>query len=128
MEYYDSKDAVKNDVLQYLDDNDIDLSEFDSEEQAAEEIYDKCFVDDAVTDNASGSYTFNRCMAKEFVVNNMDLLNEMVDAFGYTPHQIGMHFLNNDWEILDVMIRCYVLYGVVEDVVGNGYINKNQKT
>jgi hypothetical protein len=39
----------------------------------------------------------------------MDLLQECVQEFCIDPAEIGNKFLNDEWEWMDVTIRCYLL-------------------
>lgn len=82
--------------------------EIDSIDELADWIQETAWDDDSVTGNASGSYTFSTSEAKKNVLDNLDLLKEMAEAFGETE-KIGEHFLNGDWEYFDVSIRCYLL-------------------
>ena len=56
--YYDYYEEVKNDVLDYIENN-IDLDEFENREDLYEHLYDELFVEDSVTGNGSGSYTMS---------------------------------------------------------------------
>ena len=39
----------------------------------------------------------------------MNLLNEACDEFGTDAETVGKWFLSEDWEKMDVAIRCYLL-------------------
>lgn len=93
-------------------DEDFDLDDF------KEYLQDELWVEDHVTGNASGSYTFNRWKAQEYVSENMDLLADACDEFGVTAEEVGQHILNSDWEWADVTIRCYLLPQAIEKAVG----------
>ena len=71
--YYDYYEEVKNDVLDYIENN-IDLDEFGNREDLYEHLYDELFVEDSVTGNGSGSYTMSNRIAWEYVGDNLDLL------------------------------------------------------
>lgn len=105
---YDYKEAVKNDVLEYIKDE-INFEEFDSLEELEQHLNDKLWTVDSVTGNASGSYTFNRVEARENVIDNINILWEAVGEFGTSTEDIGNDFLNEEWEKFDVTIRCYLL-------------------
>lgn len=106
MYYY--REAVKADVLEYIR-NEIDFSEFDTLDELEEKLNDDLWTVDSVTGNASGSYTFNRWTAKEYVVDGMDELKEALREFGTPAETIAEKFLDEDWEHFDVTIRCYLL-------------------
>lgn len=66
---------------------------------------DILWVDDSVTGNASGSYTFNTWKAEENLCHNMDELEEACNEFG---QDVG-EAVKQGAEYCDVTIRCYLL-------------------
>lgn len=109
---YDYVQAVKDDVHAWIDEN-IDFDDWDDWEKLSEYVYDQCFMDDAVTGNASGSYTFNAWRAEINLCHNMDLLEEAADEFG---GDLG-EWVERGAEYCDVSIRCYLLSSAVADVI-----------
>lgn len=103
--YEEMKDNI-NDVLNW---NEYDTLEYD-------ELYDAMFIDDYITGNGSGSYTFNSYKAKEYVMDNMDLLVEALEEFGEIE-EIATIIKNREWERADVTIRCYLLGQVLYEVL-----------
>lgn len=61
---YDYREAVKDDVLEYIN-NEINFEDFDTLEELEEHLNEVLFTEDSVTGNASGSYTFNTYEAEE---------------------------------------------------------------
>ena len=61
-------------------------------------------------------YTFNRAEAKENVIDNLDLLKEACEKFDCKT-EFADKFFNEEWEWMDVTIRCYLLGEIVETVV-----------
>ena len=107
---YNYLQAVEDDVRQYINDNiyideDTDLDEL--EEQLREDLW----TEDSVTGNASGSYTFNRYRAEEYLAHNLDLLAEALEEFGgdFDPSRGAEYF--------DVTIRCYLLSQAISNVL-----------
>lgn len=78
---YDYREAVKNDVLEYIT-NEIDFLDYESIEDLEEFLNDELWTEDSVTGNASGSYTFNTWEAEENICHNLDLLGEALEEFG----------------------------------------------
>ena len=111
MERYNYYDAIRDDVREAL--NDYDLTEFASAEDLAERLNDDLWIDDSVTGNASGSYTFSTWRAEEYIAHNLDLLAEALQEFGCDDVDV----LEKGAEWCDVTIRCYLLSGAVADVV-----------
>ena len=105
---YDYLEAVKEDIIDFIK-CDIDLKDFAEREELEEYLNNELFNCDRITGNASGSYTFNRAQAQEYVVDNIELLEEACDEFGIDAETVGKWFLSEDWEKMDVTIRCYLL-------------------
>ena len=61
---YNYLDAMKEDVLTAIREN-YTLSDYENREELEERLNDDLWIDDAVTGNASGSYTFNSARAAE---------------------------------------------------------------
>ena len=118
---YDYREAVKEDAKQWVIENiDILLANIEDREDvdgAVEFLYDTLWTEDSVTGNASGSYTFNRAEAKEYVTDNMELACEALNEFGYSVEHLGQKIADEEWEYLDVTIRCYLLGEAVSWVV-----------
>ena len=112
-------DSLKNAIRNYLEDEVIDYMERleDDRDELEQELNDDLWINDSVTGNASGSYTFNRNKAKENVIDNMDLLAEMADAFCVELSELGERFKDEDWEWFDVSIRCYLLGQAISEVL-----------
>lgn len=92
---------------EYADCNDKD--------DVAQALYDTLFIDDSVTGNASGSYTFSTWQAEENLCHNMDLLKEACDEFGENASDL----IEKGAEACDVTIRCYLLPQAISNVLGN---------
>ena len=117
MARYDYTEAVMNDIRTYLEDEyQNKYTEYDREELETE-LHDDLWINDSVTGNASGSYTFCRQEAKEYVVENMSLLMDACEAFCVEAKEIGKRFLAEDWEYFDVTIRCYCLSEAITNVL-----------
>ena len=124
---YDYQVKMKEDILSVINDN-YNLDEYRGHrEDLEEELNDKLWTDDSVTGNGSGSYTFNSFKAKEYVIDNMDLLAEMAKEYDLDDKTVAEHFLSEDWEYFDVSIRCYLLpqmtHMVLDDLEYAGVFN-----
>lgn len=97
--------------------NEVNLEDYDNEDDFIEYLNDTLWTDDSVTGNGSGSYTFNRYKAKEYVIDNMELVAEMADEFGVDNKTLGEKFRDEDWEYFDVSIRCYLLYQAITEAI-----------
>lgn len=103
MERYDYLEAVKEDVLSYINDNGIVVTT-ENRDEVEQELNDTLFTCDSVTGNASGSYTFSTWKAEEYLCHNWELLAEALTDFGY-----DMSYTERGAEACDVAIRCYML-------------------
>ena len=108
MANYNYLEAIKEDVRQYIKDE-VNLLDFTDRDKLEDALNDDLWTVDSVTGNASGSYTFSRCQAQEYVLNGMDELKEALDEYGTDSETIADKFINEDWEWFDVIIRCYLL-------------------
>ena len=72
-------------------------------------LEDELVNEDAITGNASGSFYCNAWKAQQAVLANIDLIREAIEGFGYDYADAGEMFLNENWEKMDVIARCYVL-------------------
>lgn len=113
---YDYREAMAEDIKDYLSEDEITVTE-ENKDELFEKYNDELWTADGVTGNASGSYTFNSYKAKEYVLDNMDLAKEALEEFCVPAEEIGERFLNEDWEYLDVTIRCYLLGEVLGTVL-----------
>lgn len=123
MEKYNYYGAMREDIKDYIAENYtaeelnekmLDLDDF------SEELSDDLWTVDGVTGNGSGSYTFNRATAKDYILNNpenIDVLREALKEFCVDGDTIAEKFLSEEWEYFDVTIRCYILVSVIYEVL-----------
>lgn len=116
MERYDYREEMAEDIRAYIEEN---YSREEITEKLAgdrsdweTDLYDAMMVEDSVTGNASGSYTFNTWEAEEHICHNLDLLGEAIEEFGG-----GYDVLKDGAEACDVTIRCYLLGEVLASVL-----------
>lgn len=103
MEKYNYMEAMKEDIKSYIN-NEITLSDYLNREELEEELYDILFVEDSVTGNGSGSYTFDTYKAEENICHNLDLLADAMESFCCEENPA-----EKCAEWCDVTIRCYLL-------------------
>lgn len=119
MTNYNYLESMKEDVKEYIKGNaeltieDLIYNRSDLEEKLNNDLW----INDSVTGNASGSYTFNSYTAKEYVLDNMNLLEDMCNEFGIDAETIGKKFLDGAWEWMDVSIRCYLLGSAISETL-----------
>ena len=114
MDKYDYRQAVRDDILDYIKEHDIQVTNKNREE-VQRFLYDTLFVEDSVTGNASGSYTFNTWKAEEYLCHNLDLLAEAIDEFGADAGTYKDCI--ESAETADVTIRCYLLTECLSSVL-----------
>lgn len=107
---YNYYETIKNDIKEYIKENDIDVT---SEDFDRDELCDHLWIDDSVTGNGSGSYTFSTYQAEENLCHNWDLLEESLEDFGQTD----VNILEKGAEWCDVTIRCYLLSQCLDEVI-----------
>lgn len=116
MERYDYRESMAEDVRAYIDENYgaeeiVEKLAYDRETWQ-DKLYDDMIVEDSITGNASGSYTFDAWQAEEYICHNLDLLGEAIDEFDGK-----CDLLRDGAETCDVIIRCYLLGEVLEEVL-----------
>lgn len=112
---YNYLESMIDDVRESFEENKVsqgwdELIEDGDIQTLHEKMYDFMFIDDSVTGNASGSYTFNSWQAEENLCHNMDLLEEACEEFDCKPK-----LDNAEW--CDVTIRCYLLDDAISEVI-----------
>ena len=123
MEKYNYYEAMKEDIKNYIAENYtaeelnekmLDFGDF------SEELNDDLWTVDSVTGNGSGSYTFSSSTALDYILSdseNVDLLREALKEFCVDGDTIAKKFLSEEWEYFDVTVRCYILGGVINEVL-----------
>ena len=113
MKEYDYREAMRDDVRQWIEDNDNWIPEDarNDKEEFEQWLYDTLWTSDSVTGNGSGSYTFSTYDAEEYICHNLDLLAEAVESLGG-----DMDVLKGGAEACDVTIRCYLLGEIVGEI------------
>lgn len=120
---YNYYEAMKEDIKNYIAENytaeelNEKILDFDD---FSEELNDDLWTVDSVTGNGSGSYTFSRATAKDYILSdsgNVDLLREALQEFCVEGDTIAKKFLSEEWEDFDVTVRCYILGGVINEVL-----------
>lgn len=101
---YNYKESIKEDIREYLKETD---------ERDFVNLYVEMFINDSITGNASGSYTFSTYQAEENLLHNMDLLKVAMLEFGYD----SIEYLDKGAEWCDVTIRCYLLGECLQEVL-----------
>ena len=118
MNYNDYYKQVRDDAIAAIDEQ-FDGGYWDADTEW-DVVYDNLFIDDAVTGNGSGSYTFNSAKARENVADaiwDKKVLNALAEI-GCDGGQIAQYLRDGEAETLDVSIRCAMLgevYGEIEE-------------
>ena len=112
MEKYNYLESVKEDVLNYINENEIKVTSANRDEVESD-LNDTLFVSDSVTGNASGSYFCNTWKSAECLVHNWDLLEDAMNEFGC--NDINPIEKGEEW--CDVTIRCYLLASAISEVL-----------
>lgn len=109
---YDYDQAVEADVRAWIAENytaEQLAQEMQDTYDFQEKLHDALWVEDSVTGNGSGSYTFSREVAKEYVLGNVGALVDALREFDVDKRTICEYFFAEDWEYFDVTIRCAAL-------------------
>ena len=105
MTLQDYREELKNDLLSFAEESKGYVNDL-------EQFRDNAFVEDTVTGNGSGSYTFNSKQAEENIKDLIfdEELLRMFKDFGYdhVPFEKGP-------EYIDVSIRCFLVDEVINE-------------
>lgn len=112
MNKYNYFDAICDDVRQYINEHEITVNS-ENRDEVEEQLNEDLFINDSVTGNASGSYTFSTWKAEENLCHNLDLLQEACEEFGGSYAET----LEKGAEACDVTIRCYLLGSCISQVL-----------
>ena len=112
---YNYLEAIIEDVKEAI--KEYDSTEFADREEFEERLNDDLWNADSVTGNGSGSYTFSRSEAEEYVNDNSDLLREAISEFCIDSETVAEKFLDADCEYFDVTIRCYLLGQAISEAL-----------
>ena len=120
---YSYKEVVRSDVREWIDNNREDIDGLDRAD-AYDVVYDSCWIDDSVTGNASGSYTFSRYEARQNFFNDDDsdeYIFQMIEDGFISADELGKKIAESNWEYIDLSIRCWLLCDAVSDVLDEVY-------
>ena len=120
---YNYLEELKSDVRNYIKEVASDYMDCEDMDELRDELYDNLWSEDSVTGNGSGSYTFNREKAKEYVSDNLDLMVEAYKDLDSIESLVDdLEAL--DFETIDVTIRCYLLSQALDEVLEDGDLLK----
>lgn len=115
---YNYLESMKGDIRQWLEDNDWKENyEGMTREDLEEKLNEDLWIEDSVTGNGSGSYTFNTYEAEGNICHNMDLLQDALEEFGCSD----INIIDKGAEWCDVTIRCYLLATAIHEVLDEDY-------
>lgn len=127
MRNYNYLEAVKDDVETWLVDNSSQFEEIKDNNKidgvidwdgVKEDLNDILWNEDSITGNGSGSYTYNKKKARDYLFDDgLQYLEDLVDEGWLTYESIGKDITNYNFESLDVSLRCYFLSQAIEEVI-----------
>lgn len=119
MERYDYRTHIKEDIIQYIKDNDWFNEHNDlSEEDMTTELYDELWDVDEVTGNGAYFYDTEENCA-EYLCHNINLAYESARELCMSDINalIKYYEMNSIARYFDCCIRCYLLYECVREVL-----------
>lgn len=120
---YDYRAEMYNDIKNYITLENIDLSKYDSIEEANDELYDILFEESSITGNGPNDYYASQYACESYLCHNFDLVNEACRNFDVSGTVLLEHLKKEDLpEFFDCTIRCYLLGEVLGEVL-NGYFS-----
>ncbi len=110
---YDYMKAMVEDIKDAIEDYEDAIRECSDIDEVKSKLNDDMWIDDSITGNGSGSYTFNSAKAAEYLVGNSDILVDAMEEFGSGPDQYKEALTNPEYA--DVTIRCYLLGQAIDE-------------
>lgn len=111
MNFKDYIEETKDNAKEYIEEN------FDYlKDKESEEIFDVLFLEDSVTGNGSGSFTFSTYEAQQNIselIFDEDFIDELEHNFGGNLSEL----IKRGAECVDVTARCLALYYVDIDEI-----------
>ena len=120
---YSYKDTVKEDVMEWMSYHEDDMDGMGRHERF-EYIYDRTWIADEVTGNASGSYTMSRYDARRNYMEDEDsdeYIFQMIEDGFMSASDLGTHIASSNWEWVDVNIRCWLLGDCITEILDEMY-------
>ena len=126
MEKYDYYEAVKDDVLKAIEEDDELLPREDEDAADYEERLADALWASEVTGNGSYAYYYSdEEDAIAAVMWNLDLCREAYQNFGVDEDAVA--FMSNI-RSADVTIRCYILSSIIHDIIEEkSWFNDNEE-
>ena len=117
---YNYFEAVKADVKEWIEYNmdlvaDIENGNYNDINDIIEDLNDKLWIEDSVTGNASGSYTFSTWEAEENLCHNWDEIEDAAANLGLEAKITDGYEYGPEW--WDVTIRCNLLNQAIAEVL-----------
>ena len=116
---YDYEKEMKKDIMKWLKANPDYVKEYADDvtdrEEVEETLYDALWLADSVTGNKSGKYDTDK--SKKRVLENLGLACSALKSFGDSLEHLGIAIDKENFDYLDVSIRCFLLSGVLNDIL-----------
>lgn len=118
---YNYKENIISDIHLLLEGEEgeiFTLENFDGDANSlAESLYEECWDNDIITGNGgNGCYFDITSESEKAVKDNMNILNDIARDWG-EEDKIQIALEEEQWDWLDVTIRCYLLHDCVWKVV-----------
>ncbi len=116
---YNYEESIKQDIRDYISQNYTTFElvvKLQNKRYFQHTLTDRLWSEDSVTGNGSGSYTFNSYLAEQYVKDNLSLCVEAMSGFSCID-SLGKKLENEEYEYLDITIRCYLLARCVREVI-----------
>lgn len=110
IEKYDYRKAMKKDILDFIKEEEMTFSDYESVEQLQEYLYTVLSIEPHVT--GGDSYTCNTWESENNLAHNLQLLNEALVELN-ADYKKAL----NDAEFCDVSIRRYLLPEIITEVL-----------
>lgn len=117
---YDYRNSMKEDILAYIEDNDVLDYEYEGADELRDILMDELWADDTVTGNGPYGYDGPAHCEQYICDGNLKLLSQVIEEFEmevFTPKMIRKADFNVMMQQCDAAIRCYLLPYAIDDAL-----------
>lgn len=119
MKKYDYEEAITNDIIDYIKDNNVELDWTTSDDSILEYLADILWYEACITGNdCNGSYYDTEENCEKYLAYNLKISIEACEEFCVTMKKLLEQYHNNTLaRYLDSTIRCYLLDNCIAQTI-----------
>lgn len=113
---YNYRQAIKADVLKWIEDNEYEPSASDTPREVMEDLCDTLYNLDEITGNTDWYDSELQC--SKYLAGNFDIVYDALEEFGTTGETVARYYAEQSIaRFFDCTIRCYLLYDIIHEII-----------